>query len=157
MGEAESDRLIAWNRELLAAHRRLRASWELARGALDELDDGGHVVGDLAAVRRDLLLYCKGFCAALDGHHKGESAALFPALLARVPELGPTIAKLQQDHDMIADLLLAFDRAVSARAEPSELAMHLDGLGAIMDSHFGYEERHLLFQSAQVNGEWVGR
>lgn len=81
---------------------------------------------------------------ALDGHHAGESAALFPALLARFPELGPTVVKLQQDHDMIANLLLSLDQSVTAGEPPRESALHLDGLGAIMDSHLGYEERQLL-------------
>jgi hypothetical protein len=137
VGEGSPDRLVAWNRELLAAHRRLRAAWEVARTALE-------TGAEPEAARRDLLLYCTGFCTALDGHHDGESAALFPALLDRFPELAPTIAKLQQDHDMIAGLLLGLDRAIRAQAPSASLVMHLDGLGAAMESHFGFEERRLL-------------
>ncbi|SDK80951.1 Hemerythrin HHE cation binding domain-containing protein [Nonomuraea maritima] len=136
MGENERNRLRAWNFELQAAHQRLHRALRLARESLE--------AGDTASVRADLLLYCKGFCAALDGHHGREGVGLFPELSARHPSLRPTIAKLQQDHVTIAMLLERLDRAITSSATPSELAMHLDGLSAIMTSHFRYEERELL-------------
>lgn len=136
MREDEQNRLIAWNRELTAAHQRLRQALRVARDALE--------AGDAGAARADLLLYCHGFCAALSGHHRGEDAALFPELSARHPELRPVIAKLAADHEMIAALLAQFGDALTAAALPGELARHLDGLSAIMESHFRYEERQLL-------------
>lgn len=45
---------------------------------------------------------------------------------------------------MIDFLLTALDAAVSSGAAPAELDRHLDGVGAIMESHFAYEERQLL-------------
>jgi len=45
---------------------------------------------------------------------------------------------------MIAHLLGALQAAVDARSSPEELAGHLEGIGAIMESHFRYEERQLL-------------
>jgi hypothetical protein len=45
---------------------------------------------------------------------------------------------------MTAALLTPLDRALTSSAAPSELALHLDGLSAIMESHFQYEERQLL-------------
>ncbi|NUP22191.1 MAG: hemerythrin domain-containing protein [Streptomyces sp.] len=136
MDESENNRLTAWNLELQAAHRRLHRALRLARESLE--------AGDTASARADLLLYCKGFCAALDGHHVSEDVGLFPELSARHPSLRPVIAKLRQDHEMIATLLGRFDRAIVPDATPSELATHLDGLSAIMESHFRYEERELL-------------
>ncbi|MEU5869378.1 hemerythrin domain-containing protein [Nonomuraea sp. NPDC047529] len=136
MGESAKNRLLAWNIELQAAHRRLREALRLAREALE--------AGDTVSARADLLLYCKGFCAALDGHHVREDVGLFPELAERHPSLRPTIAKLQQDHEMIAMLLGQLDRAMASDATPGELSTHLDGLSAIMESHFRYEERQLL-------------
>ncbi len=136
MGEDDKSRLIAWNRELTAAHQRLRQALRVTRDALD--------TGDAGQAAADLLLYCHGFCAALSGHHLGEDTALFPELSARHPGLRPVIAKLGQDHELIAALLTQFDQALKAAAPRGELARHLDGLGAIMESHFGYEERQLL-------------
>jgi hemerythrin-like domain-containing protein len=136
VSEDEKSRLIAWNRELTAAHQRLRQALHDARDALD--------AGDAGPAGADLVLYCHGFCAALSGHHLSEDESLFPALSARHPGLRPVIAKLTQDHEMIAALLAQLGHAVTAAAAPDELARHLDGLSAIMESHFSYEERQLL-------------
>ncbi|MFD5316665.1 hemerythrin domain-containing protein [Streptomyces sp. NPDC127098] len=57
------------------------------------------------ATARELLLYCHGFCAALDGHYRGEDTTLFPAIAAAHPELRPVLLSLEQDHSMIAHLL----------------------------------------------------
>jgi hemerythrin-like domain-containing protein len=138
--ESERDRLVAWNRELVAAHQRLRQTLARARDALD--------ARSVAPVRADLLLYCQGFCAALSRHHVSEDAALLPELSARYPVLRPAIAKLKQDHEMIASLLRQLDdslsSAASSAAPPSEVALQLHGVAAIMESHFRYEERQLL-------------
>jgi hemerythrin-like domain-containing protein len=136
VSEGEKNRLIAWNHELSAAHERLRQALRVTRDALDR--------GDAGPVGADLLLYCHGFCAALSGHHLSEDAALFPELSTRYPGLRSTIAKLAQDHAMIAALLTQFSQAVTEPATPDELMRHLDGLSAIMESHFSYEERQLL-------------
>lgn len=136
MSEDEKNRLIAWNRELTVAHQRLRQALRVTRDSLN--------AGDAESAGADLVLYCHGFCAALSGHHASEHAALFPELTARHPRLRSTIAKLVQDHEMIAALLTQFDHALTASATPDELVRHLDGLSAIMESHFSYEERQLL-------------
>ncbi|WP_106399460.1 hemerythrin domain-containing protein [Actinocorallia populi] len=138
MSEGEKNRLIAWNREMTAAHERLRRALRLVR---DSLAGDGE---DPASARADLLLYCKGFCAALSRHHVSEDVALFPELSARHPELRPTIGKLEQDHGMIASLLGRLERVLASDAPVSEVALHLDGISAIMESHFRYEERQLL-------------
>jgi hemerythrin superfamily protein len=122
VSEAEKSRLVAWAGELREAHARLRALLHEARA--------GHVA------RADLLLYCQGFCTALTDHHEAEDASLFPVLAAEHPAL---IAKLREDHDLIAMLL-----AELARAPEGDLQQHLDGIGAIMESHFRFEERDLL-------------
>ncbi len=152
MVEPGGGRLIAWNRELQTAHRKLRAAWQIARDAVDGSDaevDGGTV----AVAGRDLQLYCTGFCAALTGHHVGEDGTLFPALAERHPHprLRAALAKLEQDHRMMATLVSQFDDAVRAGATAEILIGHLDGLAAIMDSHFGYEERELLDVLATVD------
>ena len=93
---------------------------------------------------RDLLLYCHGFCAALDGHHRSEDRTLFPAIEVAYPELAPVLRSLQQDHSMISYLLSGLSSALDQSAPAAELERHLDGLGAIMENHFRYEERQLL-------------
>jgi len=69
-------RRIAWNRELIAAHGRLRAAFRVVRESVD----GG-------PLSRHLRRYGHGFCAALSGHHEREDAGLFSERVARHPSL----------------------------------------------------------------------
>lgn len=133
----DAGRLVAWDAELRAAHTRLRAALGAARESLDA-DVGA------SAAASDLLLYCIGFCTALDGHHRGEDRTLFPALRAERPELAGVIDKLMQDHSMLTHLLGELRRAVEDDAGRDVLERHLDGVGAIMESHFRFEEREIL-------------
>lgn len=132
---SDAARLVAWHRELRAAHDRLRDALRAAQAALDD---------DAYAASRDLLLYCYGFCTALAGHHRGEDAILFPELAARRPDLRPVLGKLRQDHDMIGSLLGQLEAAVQSGASRQQLERHLEGIAAIMESHFRFEERQLL-------------
>jgi hemerythrin-like domain-containing protein len=137
MTEGEKTRLVAWSREMRAVHDRLREALRVTREAVAE--------GEPAAVAtRDLLLYCHGFCTALTEHHEGEDRELFPAIAAAHPHLRATLRRLEEDHAMIAQLLADLRAAVDQRAGPVELDRHLEGIAAIMESHFGYEERQLL-------------
>jgi hemerythrin-like domain-containing protein len=135
--ERETTRLIAWTIELRRAHTRLREALRAARSAVaaSSADSGA---------TRDLLLYCRGFCVALGEHHRGEDGALFPAIEAAHPALAPVLRNLVRDHSMIDYLLTALSAAADADASPGELTRHLDGIHAIMESHFRYEERQLL-------------
>jgi len=135
--EGEKTRLIAWSRELRTAHERLRQAFEATQAALN----GGQAP---ESATRDLLLFCHGFCTALNEHHRGEDHTLFPAIAAAHPELRDTLRYLEQDHSMIAHLLTDLQAAVEREASPAELGRHLEGIGAIMESHFRYEERQLL-------------
>jgi len=135
--EGEKTRLIAWGNELRAVHQRLREALQATRAAVD----AGEVDRPAA---RDLLLYCHGFCAALTGHHQGEDRELFPQIAAAHPELGETLRTLEQDHVMMSRLMNDLQVATARASSPVELGRHLDGLAAIMESHFRYEERQLL-------------
>ncbi|WP_131106252.1 hemerythrin domain-containing protein [Ornithinimicrobium sufpigmenti] len=136
-GEGGGARLVAWGKELRAVHGRLREALALTRAQV------GEGVAPASATR-DLLLFCHGFCAALNGHHEGEDHTLFPALAAAHPQLRPTLDRLEQDHSMIGYLLTALAEAVGKAAPPAELDRHLEGIEAIMESHFRYEVRTLL-------------
>ncbi|MFT4215723.1 MAG: hemerythrin domain-containing protein [Micropruina sp.] len=136
MTEGEKARLIAWNNELRTVHQRLRDVRRLTRAAL--------AAGQPAEpAQRDLLLFCHSFCVALTGHHEGEDRELFPAIAAAHPELREVLRNLRQDHSMIAHLLAGLQAAVDRTAPPDDLNRHLEGIAAIMESHFRYEERSL--------------
>ncbi|GGL97463.1 MULTISPECIES: hemerythrin domain-containing protein [Micromonospora] len=120
-----------------SVHHRLR---EALRVTQDAVRDGV----DAEPATRDLLLFCHGFCAALTGHHEGEDQHLFPAIAAAYPELRDTLRYLKQDHSMIGHLLAGLRATVERAATPAEIGRHLEGVAAIMESHFRYEERQLL-------------
>ncbi|MEU5875552.1 hemerythrin domain-containing protein [Glycomyces sp. NPDC047369] len=133
---SETDRLVAFSTQLRAVHQRLRQALDLARRQVDdEFDDRGG---------EDLLVFCRGFCAALSGHHQSEDRGLFPEITAAHPELEPVIANLMRDHNMLEHLLGGFAAALDAGADDDTLHRHLDGISAVMETHFGYEERQLL-------------
>jgi len=135
--ERDASRLIAWNLELGRVHKRLGEALNVTREALAT---GRPSV----AATRDLLLLCQGFCTALDGHHRAEDHTLFPAIEAAHPELRPALRALQQDHSMIAHLLRDLAVAAQREAPIAELSRHLEGIAAIMESHFRYEEHTIL-------------
>lgn len=137
MTERETTRLIAWSHELRRVHARLREALQVTRDAVRNGDPG-------RSATRDLLLYCHGFCAALDGHHRGEDRILFPAIEAAHPQLAPVLRALEQDHSMIEHLLHGLGAAAERSAPADELDRHLDGIAALMENHFRYEERQLL-------------
>ena len=128
--------MVAFSTQLREVHQRLRRALSLARRSID-----GEV--DVPA-GQDLLVFCRGFCSALSGHHRSEDTALFPQILAERPELRPVVGKLLTDHNMLEHLIGEFAAALASEADPEALHRHLDGIGALMESHFGYEERQLL-------------
>lgn len=132
-----ADRAQSWAVQLRRTHTRLREALDLARVALEQ---GGEVTTSL----RDLHVYCLGFCAALSGHHRAEDAGLFPAIERAHPELADTLRYLRGDHAQLEHLLGSLTAAVRRGEPPDALLRHLDGVEAIMESHFGYEERQLL-------------
>lgn len=137
MTEGEKNRLVAWSIELRNVHNRLRDALTATQEAL--------AAGTPAApAARELLLFCHGFCTALTGHHEGEDRTLFPAIAAAHPELRGTLRNLEQDHSMIAHLIAGLQDATASSAPPEELAVHLEGIAAIMENHFRYEEAQLL-------------
>lgn len=130
---ADSGRVVAWADELRRVHVRLREALQLAYDGDSDLD-----------TEKDLLLYCWGFCVALDGHHRSEDATLFPAIVAARPDLATVIATLSQDHSMIDHLIAGLKVALEAGVSPEEKRRHLLGLGAVMETHFRFEEKKLI-------------
>nr|WP_218853272.1 hemerythrin domain-containing protein [Microbacterium immunditiarum] len=120
-----------------AVHGRLREALRVSQAAAKASEPSG-------ASARELLLFCHGFCTALTGHHEGEDRELFPAIATAHPGLAPTLRKLEQDHSMIAQLVAALEAATERGLPSDKLEAHLEGIAAIMESHFRYEERELL-------------
>ena len=131
--------MVALSEQLIEVHRTLRERLAALRR---EIADGAARPG----LPADLPEHCLGFCGTVHAHHTSEDNQAFPALRAAAPELAPVIDKLIEDHQMVAAILrqirqlLAPDRPPSA---PAALLRELDGLSAILESHFSFEERRI--------------
>ncbi|WP_410568069.1 nitroreductase/quinone reductase family protein [Amycolatopsis sp. cmx-4-61] len=93
---------------------------------------------------RELRLRCAGFCTALTRHHTGEANNIFPLLAERFPALAPTLAKLDEEHVVVARLQEEVQQLVAQEADPVRLRAEFDRLKSELDSHFAYEEQTLV-------------
>lgn len=75
---------------------------------------------------------------------------MFPAVRAARPDLAVVLDDLARDHRMIGHLLGELRRAMTAGAGVDDLRRHLDGIEAVMTTHFRYEEKRLLGVVDQV-------
>lgn len=136
-GVGPADRATAWSRQLAGAHDLLREQLRSLRP-----DAGLPQAGDR------LLTHCLAFCSALAAHHDGEDTGMFAELLRARPDLRPAVSKLAEDHRLIAGILatvrdLAHEAGQAGRERREAIRRELDGLAAILESHFRYEERAL--------------
>lgn len=96
------------------------------------------------AASRELVVHCRHFFNFLNSHHRSEDHSVFPLLENSHPELVPVVKKLMQDHVMIENLVLELETAIEAGARSDGLEQHLDGIEAVMETHFASEERQLV-------------
>ena len=123
------ERLTALGHQLIDTHARLLQ-------ALDELRAGGEP-------SRDLRTHCATFCSAVTRHHTGEDTSVFSYLSERHPQLRPVLEGLQHDHEVIAGLLRRVAETAAA-VDPAGARAELDGIAAILESHFAWEEKRLV-------------
>nr|WP_236647031.1 hemerythrin domain-containing protein [Micromonospora acroterricola] len=133
-----ADRLAAVGNQMIEIHLWLGAELARLRAGLDA--DGS------VRPSRDLRAHCVTFCTALGRHHTGEDDGAFRLLADQVPELRPVLANLITDHEVVAVIL---GRIEGLLADPTplpvaQLRAELDGLAALLESHFRYEEKKLV-------------
>ncbi|MFI2611204.1 hemerythrin domain-containing protein [Kitasatospora sp. NPDC018619] len=141
MASPSTGRTAALSLQLARAHQDLRRRLADLRAGLGRPapEHGG-----------ELLTHCLAFCTALTTHHRGEDDGLFARLLDERPDLAPTVGRLVEDHGLVTGILTRVrelaDRAAATAptgAALEAIGRELDGLAAIMESHFAYEERAL--------------
>jgi hypothetical protein len=133
-----ADRVLALGQELVRVHDGLREELARVRDAVR--------AGERPEVGASLLAHCTAFCSALTEHHRGEDEHVFPVLARRFPELAPVIGKLAEDHELIAGIPARVQEvgiALGGGADGDRLLGELDGLAAILESHFSFEERRI--------------
>lgn len=131
-------RAAALSTRLARVHAELRRGLADARDALEN---------PAAEEPTSLVAHCLAFCTALTSHHQGEDGGLFGELVRVDPSVAPVIDKLVEDHQLISGLIQRarslLPEAHSAPTAQQRLALRreLDGIDAILSSHFAYEER----------------
>lgn len=142
-GTEPNGRLTALGNQLIEIHLWLRDELARLREDVDAYLSGG------AERPRALQTHCLAFCSALSRHHTGEDGGAFVVLAERSPQLRPVIEELKRDHQQVAGILrclMDLLAGVSSGADPTEarrVRTELDSLAALLESHFGYEERKL--------------
>jgi hemerythrin-like domain-containing protein len=134
-------RVAAFGNQLIEAHIWLRE--ELARLRADI----GSGIDGHAGRPRELRAHCLTFCSALSRHHLSEDDEAFPLLADQFPELRPVLVQLASDHQVVASILHRIEELLGGLGPgPSEarrVRAELDGLAALLESHFVYEEKRL--------------
>ncbi|MFB7512547.1 hemerythrin domain-containing protein [Streptomyces sp. NPDC056144] len=140
-----SDRLAAFGNQLVDVHIWLREELSRLREEVDASLSGG------ADRPRSLRAHCLAFCTALTRHHTAEDQGVFPVLAETYPALRPVLAELARDHEQVEELLRRLqellDTLPGADPDPAEVRRvrgELDGLIALVESHFTYEEKKLV-------------
>ncbi|KAA9381900.1 nitroreductase family deazaflavin-dependent oxidoreductase [Microbispora cellulosiformans] len=140
-------------REEAGAHFAERAHHEETRGAGEAgtARPGGAERGDLRLGLR-LRQHCLAFCQGLELHHRGEDAAVFPALADMHPHLRDALDRLGEQHRVIARVqgeLVALLDGIGT-AEPRRFMAELDRMSEELRAHLDDEEEWLLPVLAQI-------
>ncbi|MFG1706769.1 LLM class flavin-dependent oxidoreductase [Nonomuraea sp. M3C6] len=139
-------------RHLVEVHDGYRRELRQVQDAVDQVATGApRSALDRLSVRQNhwtLGGFCATFCRLLTVHHTVQDESLFPAILERDSTLAPVIKKLEQEHEVIAELLARLDDAcVELLANPAgidQVRAGAERLAAVLSSHFAYEEEELV-------------
>ncbi|WP_249138739.1 LLM class flavin-dependent oxidoreductase [Phycicoccus avicenniae] len=148
---------LAVPRNLVAIHDHLRAELDQVRDIVDQVARGAMTVGSARShinamtMRQNqwtLGAYCESYCRVVTQHHTIEDVSMLPHLREADPAVGPVVDRLQEEHEVIADVLDDVDRALVALVSEDDGAMDrlrhvVDLLTDVLRSHLAYEEREL--------------
>lgn len=142
---------------LLQVHNHLRQELAEIQGAAAQVADGGlspaaaRSLINRMTVRQNywtLGAFCAQYCRVVTVHHTIEDRHMFPALRREDEALSAVLDRLQEEHQIIAEVVERFDRGLVALIEdPSGIAgvrKFANELGDALLSHLAYEEDELL-------------
>ncbi|KAA9380396.1 LLM class flavin-dependent oxidoreductase [Microbispora cellulosiformans] len=147
----------AAGQRLVLIHDHLRRELTQVRDALEQVAAGRSDAAALRSLINELTMrqnywtlgtFCASYCRLLTTHHTIEDEHMFPMLAAAQASLAPVVERLEQEHEVIAEVLTGLDTALVAMIEDPD---RLDGVRAQVDllsdvllSHLRYEEEELV-------------
>ncbi|MFC5829277.1 LLM class flavin-dependent oxidoreductase [Nonomuraea insulae] len=150
-------------RHLVQVHDGYRQELRQVQDAVEQVAAGRLDAGELRSTINRLTMrqnhwtlgtFCATFCRLLTVHHTIEDESMFPAILERDSTLAPVIKKLEQEHEVIAELLTRLDEAcVELLRDPAGIDRvrgRADRLSEVLSSHFAYEEEELVEPIARL-------
>ncbi|WP_020670119.1 nitroreductase/quinone reductase family protein [Amycolatopsis nigrescens] len=141
--EPGADRVRGLGDFLVESHDWLRQELTDLRRQLNA--DPAAIERTPPGLAQELRTHCLTFCEALKEHHTGEELGAFPMLAQRFPALAPALAKLSEEHAVVARLQAEIQRLVDGyrpgESDPAALRAELDRLAAELEAHFAWEER----------------
>jgi iron-sulfur cluster repair protein YtfE (RIC family) len=155
--QADAARAPEVGQHLVEVHDHLRAELRRLHGVLDQVRVGAVSSADARGALNEMTMrqhnwalgaYCAQYCTLLTGHHSLEDQAVFPHLRSSQATLAPVIDRLEEEHLVIHEIVLALDRALvdhlnaGTTFEPLQAA--LDRLSDALLSHLSYEEQQLV-------------
>ncbi|OXM53631.1 hemerythrin [Amycolatopsis thailandensis] len=136
------DRVRGMGHFLVEVHEWLREELKTVRAGVEDLVAGR---ADSLTLEKSLRAHCVSFCEALTKHHTGEDMGAFPMLAQRFPALAPVLAKLGEDHVVVATsqkrIRELVEGYVHGESDPIRLRDDFDELAGKLEAHFAYEER----------------
>ncbi|MEU6411937.1 LLM class flavin-dependent oxidoreductase [Microbispora sp. NPDC046933] len=161
---ALTPRQQANGRRLVLIHDHLRQELTQVRDALEQVAAGRSDATALRSLINQLTMrqnywtlgtFCASYCRLLTTHHTIEDEHMFPMLAAAQESLAPVVARLEQEHEVIAGVLTELDAALVAMIEdPGRLdgvRDQVDLLSEVLLSHLRYEEEELVEPIARLN------
>lgn len=154
---------LAAPQHLIDIHDQLREELTRVREVVDQVREGHLQVGQARSIINTMTMrqnawtlgaFCQSYCRIVTGHHTLEDRSVFPHLRRAEPGVAPVLDRLEEEHEVIADVLDRLDRAlvalvdeegygVQGRQALDELSHSVDLLTDTLLSHLSYEEREL--------------
>lgn len=148
---------LATGQHLVDVHNALRAELSQLMDIVQQVADGAVEASQARSAINEMTMrqnnwtlgaFCESYCRIVTGHHSLEDRSVFPHLRRSDDRLSPVLDRLEEEHEVIADVLDRVDRALVALVtEPdgmSALRAAVDLLSDTLLSHLAYEERELV-------------
>jgi hemerythrin-like domain-containing protein len=142
---------------LLAIHEHLRQELAKLVEVIHEVREGRSSAAEARSYINAMTMrqnywtlgaFCAAYCRVVSVHHAIEDQQLFPDLRAADQSLGPVLARLQHEHEGIAEVLGEIDAGLVAMVEDEarldEADTAVEHLSDALLAHLKYEEEQLL-------------